>query len=1663
LGTDGGGNIDSDPLFVSDPDIVNDDYGDLHLTDGSPCIDEGVNGDFTSDDTDMDGETRIANGTIDIGADEFVDSDGDGLSDYEEEHVYGTDPTDTDTDGDGLTDGHEVNTYSTDPLDADTDGDGLTDYEEVVTYAAYNIDPTVDDTDDDGYSDGDEVRRGSDPTEVTSTPSLMTIYVDVDATGGSNDGSSWGDAFTDLQDALDYSVSGDEIRVAAGTYYPTSQPTEIDTTDERYNHFALVEGVSVYGGFDGTETNLDDRDPAANETILSGNIGETDDATDNCYHVFHHTSSLGLTSATVLSGFTITGGYADGSSQTYKSGAGMFNYEAAPTISHCTFSENYAGDEGGGMYVYAAAPVLTNCVFSGNEAADKGGALANKDGSSPTITNCTFSGNTADEYGGAIFNYYSSTPVLTNCILWGDTAEDDSAYNEVYNNSSSTPTFYYCDVEGSGGSGDDWDSALGNDGDSSDGNNIDSDPLFVSYMDLHLTYLSPCIDAGGASTEDTDMDGEDRVFDGDGDGTAVVDMGADEWVDTNEDGLSDYEEENVYNTDTDDDGLTDYEEIFTYGTDPDDADTDDDGVSDYDEEITYGTDPLDSDSMPATPTLSTSVSDPTNASPIPVTISFSNAVTGFSIDDLTIENGTAGNFTETTTGTVWTVDITPTADGTVSVDIDAGVAQNYAADQLTRTYDGTAPTAAITSPSASTVTTGPVTYTVTYSGADTINLTTDTITLNQTGTATGTVSVANGTTTTPTVTLSGISGDGTLGISIAAGTASDSAGNITSSVTSDAVTVDNTAPTVAVGSPSASTVNTGPVTYTVTYSGADTINLTTDTITLNQTGTATGTVGVAGGTTTTPTVTLSGISGDGTLGISIAAGTASDSAGNTSPAVTASTVTVDNTAPTVSLATTASDPTGASPIPFTVTFSEEVSGFAVDDLGIVNGSASDFSETTENRVWSVNITPDDDGEVTVDVAAGAALDAAGNSSAAAAPVSLTYDASVTTYDIDASHTEVTEGDDGVTTTVTYTLTRSGNVSDAGSVHFDLGGTAVLGTDYTNIAGDGGSDASGDIAFGAEETEKTITLDVIGNTLDQPDRTITLTLSGGTAPGTATYTDNPTVTTILDDDVSLVINEIDYDQGDSDETEFIEILNVGDGDIDLGEHTLNLIDAGGEIYQSIALTGTLASGDYFVVCDTTADVSYCDFETNLGNDFIQDGAPNAIALLKGAFIVDTLSYEGDTSGYTETTGVASPGDDGAESDMGLSRTPDGLDTGDNSADFTAMAVTPGAANGLADTDSDGDGLTDYEEEFTHGTDPADADTDGDGLTDYEEVITYGTDPIDSDTDGDGLSDGDEVSHGTDPDVADDDLGLAVLTYPEDEETAASLTPALAAAYRYSAFEEDHLATQWQIGYDEDFSSLVLDIISETHLLSLTVPHSVLTGETRYFWRVRFADADGDWPWSDAFSFTTMANGDDTDDNGLADDQEVSDEEAAIEVDAEEGWEDNITVISARTDDDGEIQTAIRLSDDGSALNSFVQMTEIPGDAPYDLDLGLFTFSIGVAAPGETTYVRICFSDAILTEDSGIYKYDTVTGWYNYTAYGEISEDLTCITLELVDGGYGDADGVANDIIVDPFGTVSGDAVDDDGSDDDDSGDDDVTGSTSAGSSGGGGCFITSIFE
>ena len=336
--------------------------------------------------------------------------------------------------------------------------------------------------------------------------SMATLFVN-QAAAGADDGSSWTDAYTDLQSALAIALPGTSVWVAAGTYRPT-------TGTDRAAAFALKNGVALYGGFAGTETALESRDWSANTTVLSGDIGVPSDSTDNSYHVV---IGSGLDSTAVFDGFTVTSGRADGVYPS-NSGGGMYIDAAGPTIGNARFWRNSAV-LGGAVANRGGDPVFANTLFTEN-LADTGGAVFNFDGAGPKLTSVTFSGNAAGSFGGAMFNS-TSAPTLINAILWGDSAV--SGGDEIFNTQASNPEISYSLIAGCGGSGG-WNLSFGSDG----GHNKDADPMFAdpSGGDFRPTRPSPGVNAGGNSTphlRETDLDGNPRIV------WDVVDMGAYEY------------------------------------------------------------------------------------------------------------------------------------------------------------------------------------------------------------------------------------------------------------------------------------------------------------------------------------------------------------------------------------------------------------------------------------------------------------------------------------------------------------------------------------------------------------------------------------------------------------------------------------------------------------------------------------------------------------------------------------------------------------------------------------------------------------------------------------------------------------------------------------------------------------------------------------------------------------------------------------------------------------------------------------------------------------------------------------------------------------------------------------------------------------------------------
>ena len=238
--------------------------------------------------------------------------------------------------------------------------------------------------------------------------------------GNHGNGSSWDNAFGDLQQALATATPGAQIWVAQGIYLPTK-------TADRHASFSIPEGVVLLGGFAGEETSPEQRNWNLNRTILSGEIGSPNTDTDNSYTVVYSNGNV------VVDGFIITKGNANNPvdrGDYSSSGGGWFNDgsrgNGSPNILNCLFVDNKAF-YGGALYNNGRSgncngTLIQDCQFINNVARVDGGGIYN-DGSNGVcnvvISSCTFESNQS-YYGAGILNradYGEANPLIENCTF----------------------------------------------------------------------------------------------------------------------------------------------------------------------------------------------------------------------------------------------------------------------------------------------------------------------------------------------------------------------------------------------------------------------------------------------------------------------------------------------------------------------------------------------------------------------------------------------------------------------------------------------------------------------------------------------------------------------------------------------------------------------------------------------------------------------------------------------------------------------------------------------------------------------------------------------------------------------------------------------------------------------------------------------------------------------------------------------------------------------------------------------------------------------------------------------------------------------------------------------------------------------------------------------
>jgi len=298
------------------------------------------------------------------------------------------------------------------------------------------------------------------------------IYVDADVRGGARNGTTWQDAYPELFEALAHTTGPAEIWVAEGTYRPSYALNRADV-------FTLVDGVDLYGGFQGTESLREERDADAHPTLLTGDLMLDDDSggtnAENSYHVLHCPSGT-----VALDAFTIHGGNTTGAAsnpnggaaygagsltfthclfrghQSTNNGGAIYQDSGSTyTFSHCRFEDNSASGSGGAIQTRGLLH-LSDCSFINNDSADDGGAVDFLGAAASTITRCTFDANQCTREGGGLHIKANLTNPIRQCTFTSNGADDGGGVMTEVSFTRPGITFTHClfagnDADSAGG------------------------------------------------------------------------------------------------------------------------------------------------------------------------------------------------------------------------------------------------------------------------------------------------------------------------------------------------------------------------------------------------------------------------------------------------------------------------------------------------------------------------------------------------------------------------------------------------------------------------------------------------------------------------------------------------------------------------------------------------------------------------------------------------------------------------------------------------------------------------------------------------------------------------------------------------------------------------------------------------------------------------------------------------------------------------------------------------------------------------------------------------------------------------------------------------------------------------------------------------------------
>ena len=265
-------------------------------------------------------------------------------------------------------------------------------------------------------------------------------------------------------------------------------------------------------------------------------------------------------------------------------------------------------------------------------------------------------------------------------------------------------------------------------------------------------------------------------------------------------------------------------------------------------------------------------------------------------------------------------------------------------------------------------------------------------------------------------------------------------------------------------------------------------------------------------------------------------------------------------------------------------------------------------------------------------------------------------------------------------------------------------------------------------------------------------------------------------------------------------------------------------------------------------------------------------------------------------------------------------------------------------------------------------------------------------------------------------------------------------------------DEHSRTRWQVSRDPDFEPLLADIETERDLTALRLPAMLCLGRETYHWRVRYVDEHGAVsPWSNKRTYSTKAAPRDKNGNGVPDGQEVN---ATVDLDHNGVADSEQGNIAAVASANGSARFGLKPGENATmsgarthTLSAYPQT----GDAPSDLAHGLISVRLQVPT-GATAKLRLHSSEELPSQGTW-HKRVCGCGWMDFTDRVRQRSGKLAL-LEIRDGGEGDADGVANGRIVDPFGVTEG------ATDGEDSGSsrEDSDGDGGSSSSGGGCVFL-----